>query len=1106
MNKLYLVIAFVMLCSLQPALAQHLPCGTVSPSIKEMNAFTERLQQASLKRNARVAGDPVIYIPIKPWLIRKTDGTGWLTEAQVMRGLAAANQYFIKAGFQFYFCGTFGYINNDRFYELHNEDDPLLPTVPGVINLYYTYRAFLGGGEVGGYTYLPSNINNKIAIIYNHADNERTFVHELGHYFGLIHTFETFYGKELVSGANCTTTGDYVCDTPADPGGQPGYTVNNCIYTGTILDPEGRPYNPLLYNAMAFNYCGSDLTKGQHERMRNSYAAALTGLTCSSPAVNAPTNLTGVLNGGQVQLTWTDNATNELGYLIERADSATGDFYSIAFVPANTTTFADEFAPAFHNCKYRIKPVNTPASFSNEVNVNTGLSYCRPHYANKDCTPALYMDDYTISRNGVKLLENLASGCPGDNHSDFTSKTVELVRGFTYDFSIRMGRNPDQTYQKQYTGIFIDFNQDGDWSDAGELVYQGDQSTPFIVNGNFSIPTDAKPGITRMRVRSQDYWDDYPVKDPCERREWGEAEDYTVIILAAAPLAIQSINATSLCVGQTAILTYQTGSSFTTGNIFTAYLSNAAGQFTTETAIGSVTATTGGTITITIPANTPAGNGYKIRLKSSTPAVISDPTTAAITITTLPAVPVITPGGALSFCEGASVILSSSAASGNQWFKDGNTINGATGTTYTATVTGNYTVTVTNAGGCKANSTSTLVTVNALPAVPVIAPGGPVSFCTGGSVVLTSSASSGNQWYKDGVAINGAVNTTYTANASGSYTVRTTNAAGCMATSTALVVTVNALPAVPVITAGGPVSFCSGGNVVLTSSAATGNQWYKDGVAISGAVNTTYTASTTGNYTVIVTNAAGCQASSTALTVTANAIPAVPVITAGGPLIFCTGGNVVLTSSSATGNQWLKDGVAITGAVNATYTANASGSYTVRVTNTAGCIATSAASAITVNAIPAKPTITRNSGELVSSAAAGNQWFMDGNAIAGATANIFRPSASSVFTVQVTQNGCASPLSDSYYFLITAIVDPNAWENKIQVFPNPLQDNLYINNRLNNALKARLYDITGKEIITTQLQPGSHQLSVIKLVKGAYILLLTDLRTNKTHRIKLVKP
>jgi hypothetical protein len=1028
MNKLYLlVIILFTLCCLQPIQAQHLPCGTVTPSAKEMSAFTERIQQASLTRNARVAGDPVIYIPIKPWLIRKTDGTGWLTEAQVMRGLAAANHYFIKAGFQFYFCGSFGYINNDRFYELHNEDDPLLPTVPGVINLYYTYRAFLGGSEVGGYTSLPSNINNKIAIIYNHADNERTFVHELGHYFGLIHTFETFYGKELVSGANCTTTGDYVCDTPADPGGQPGYSVNNCVYTGTILDPEGRPYNPLLYNAMGFNFCGSDLTKGQHERMQNCYAAALTGLTCSSPAVNAPTNLTGVLNGGQVQLTWTDNATNELGYLIERADSATGDFYSIAFVPANTTTFADEFAPAFHNCKYRIKPINTSASFSNEVNVNTGLSYCRPHYATKDCTPALYMDDYTISRNGVKLLENLASGCPGDNHSDFTSKTVELVRGFTYDFSIRMGRNPDQSYQKQYTGIFIDFNQDGDWSDAGELVYQGDQSTPFIVNGNFAIPADAKPGTTRMRVRSQDYWSDYPVKDPCERREWGEAEDYTVIIQATPPPTIQSIAATTLCAGQTTTLTYQTSTTFTAGNTFTAYLSNAAGQFTTEIPIGSVTATGGGTITITMPStNVVAGNGYRIRLKSSAPAVTSDPATVTITLNPLPAVPVITAGGPLSFCDGGNVILTSSSVGGNQWYKDAVAINGATGVGYAATTSGNYTVTVTNAGGCKASSITTAVTVNALPVVPVITAGGPLSFCTGGNVILTSSASSGNQWYKDGVAISGAVNTTYTASAAGSYTVTVTNAAGCKAFSVNTIIIVNTLPAVPVITAGGPLSFCTGGSVVLTSS-SSGNQWYKDGVAITGATNTTYTA-------------------------------------------------------------------------------NASGSYTVRTTNAAGCAATSAASAITVNTIPAKPTITRNSGELVSSAATGNQWFMDGNAIAGATANIFRPSASAVFTVQATQNGCTSPLSDSYYFLITAINDPNVWENKIQVFPNPLQDNLYINNRLNNSLKVQLYDITGKEIITTQLQPGSHQLPVIKLMKGAYILLLTDLRTNKSHRIKLIKP
>lgn len=309
----------------------------------------------------------------------------------------------------------------------------------------------------------------------------------------------------------------------------------------------------------------------------------------------------------------------------------------------------------------------------------------------------------------------------------------------------------------------------------------------------------------------------------------------------------------------------------------------------------------------------------------------------------------------------------------------------------------------------------------------------------------------------------------------------------------------------PQIFAGGTTSFCPGGQVTLTSSATTGNQWLKDGVAIPGATGVTYVATTAGNYTLKVTSG-NCTGTSAVTPVVVNPLPPVPTITPGGPVSFCAGGNVVLTSSAATGNEWLKDGVVITGAVNTTYTANAAGGYTVRVTNANGCIAASAATSITVNPIPAKPSITRNSGDLLSSTANGNQWFLEGSAIAGATSNTFRPSASGNFTVQVTQNGCVSTLSDNYYFLITGIADPNTLESKVRVFPNPVQERLYINNRLGRPLKAQLYDITGKEIITTQTQPGTHELPVAKLLRGAYILLLTDQHTNQSYRIKLIKP
>src|SRR5204862_150882 len=132
--------------------------------------------------------------------------------------------------------------------------------------------------------------------------------------------------------------------------------------------------------------------------------------------------------------------------------------------------------------------------------------------------------------------------------------------------------------------------------------------------------------------------------------------------------------------------------------------------------------------------------------------------------------------------------------------------------------------------------------------------------------------------------------------------------------------TVNPIPATPTISHTTATTFCQGGSVTLTSSSLTGNKWYLNGGLITGATDQTYAATTSGDYTVQVTSAEGCvSAMSTATTVTVNAIPAAPTISAATATTFCQGGSVTLSSTSPTGNQWYRDGVAISGANDATY-------------------------------------------------------------------------------------------------------------------------------------------------------------------------------------------
>ena len=391
--------------------------------------------------------------------------------------------------------------------------------------------------------------------------------------------------------------------------------------------------------------------------------------------------------------------------------------------------------------------------------------------------------------------------------------------------------------------------------------------------------------------------------------------------------------------------------------------------------------------------------------------------TGTITVNAVPATPTITPGGPTTFCAGGSVTLTSSSATGNQWYLNGNPIGGATNQTYIATASGNYTVTVTASGCPSAPSAATVVTVNPIPATPTITPGGPTTFCTGGTVTLTSSSATGNQWYLNGNPMGGETAQTYVVGVSGNVTVVVTQSGCSSAPSAPTTVTVNPIPATPTITPGGPTTFCAGGSVTLTSSSATGNQWYLNGNPIGGATAQTYSATASGNYTVTVTTSGCTSAPSAATAVTVNPIPATPTITPGGPTTFCTGGSVTLTSSSATGNQWYLNGNPIGGETNQNYVATASGNYTVIVTSLGCSSASSAPTSVTVNPIPATPTVTPGgpttfcaggSVTLTSSSATGNQWYLNGNPIGGATAQTYSATANGNYTVTVTTSGCTS--------------------------------------------------------------------------------------------------
>lgn len=129
-------------------------------------------------------------------------------------------------------------------------------------------------------------------------------------------------------------------------------------------------------------------------------------------------------------------------------------------------------------------------------------------------------------------------------YSDFTNLTPLMVNlGSTYSFSIQVG-----TCNGNYDNgcaIWIDYNIDGDFADAGEYVYFSPALTngPHTENGNITIPASAVTGTTRLRVICTEF--SIP-SNPCSIYSWGETEDYPINIIANVPCSGTPVNSSTI--------------------------------------------------------------------------------------------------------------------------------------------------------------------------------------------------------------------------------------------------------------------------------------------------------------------------------------------------------------------------------------------------------------------------------------------------------------------------------------------------------------------------------------------------------------------------------
>lgn len=449
-------------------------------------------------------------------------------------------------------------------------------------------------------------------------------------------------------------------------------------------------------------------------------------------------------------------------------------------------------------------------------------------------------------------------------------------------------------------------------------------------------------------------------------------------------------------------------------------------------------------------------------------------------------------------CANGSIALSAldmGGQAGNtyQWYLNNAPIAGAVNLQYEATMAGQYEMQVMDpASGCTGTTAAITVSLETLPATSLTADG-PASFCSGGSVELgaANTMASLYEWSLDGQPIAGAQSAQYVASAPGTYAVVAISANGCSATPVDLVVTENGVPQAPVITADGNTTICAGDSVGLTA-VFDGVQldWYLNGDLVAAVGGPQWTVAQAGSITATATNAAGCtSAPSNMLDVIVAPAPVATVATANGAPGFCAGDSVVLIATVEPGTtvQWWRDGSPLPGATGTALVTGEAGTYAVVVTSDAGCSAMSLDELQLVELeVPEIPVVSQTGDMLVATGSGAFQWFLDGQAIPGATDSGFMPVESGSYAVVVTNAAGCSSNSAPFSYIHTGIA--NAPAAILRIMPNPNRGRFVLEIPPHGGRMYEVHDLSGKALRSGSVEPGRNTIDLGTLAEGAYFL------------------
>ncbi|MEZ4890401.1 MAG: GEVED domain-containing protein [Crocinitomicaceae bacterium] len=324
--------------------------------------------------------------------------------------------------------------------------------------------------------------------------------------------------------------------TEGGSSGSPIFTYNggNSRIVGTLSGGSSycsAPTQPDLYGKVSYHWTSCGTTNATQLKPwldpTNSGALVLNGSSdpCASggtaPTANFSADQTTVPTGTTVNFTdlssnsptsWTWAVTPATGWVYTGSTSATSQNPKITFNTAGT---------------YSIQ-LTAANSYGSDVELKSSYIVVTSS-GNTPCTATSTTCDEFIAQVQLGTINN-STACT--NYTDYSNLSTNLTKGQQYTIGIigQIGTNFGSLYSSDQISAWIDYNNDNDFSDAGEqIVLETVTSSGYSGTYTFTVPTTVTVGTKRLRVRI-DYVQSGSIS-PCGSTQYGEVEDYRVNIV-----------------------------------------------------------------------------------------------------------------------------------------------------------------------------------------------------------------------------------------------------------------------------------------------------------------------------------------------------------------------------------------------------------------------------------------------------------------------------------------------------------------------------------------------------------------------------------------------